>query len=266
MRFLNTKRRRRAAKPVVLALALVLMGGLYAALTPSVSSAESDKTQQIAEGKALYDVTCSSCHGLNGEGSKLGPTLIGVGSASVDFQMGTGRMPAARPEAQLPKRTVIYSQSQIEAIGAYIDSLGVGPTIPEPSQYSPEGLSAEEIARGGELFRTNCSACHAIVGGGGALPNGKFAPSLKDTTPVHIYEAMRTGPQQMPSFPKTVVTDDDAKAIIGYLKSASAQPNYGGLGLGGLGPVSEGFWAWVVGIGGLVLVAMWLAKKGARAR
>ncbi|MDO4783716.1 MAG: c-type cytochrome [Propionibacteriaceae bacterium] len=266
MRFLSSRKRHKAAKPLVVALALVLMGAFYATLTPSVSSAESAKTQQIAEGKALYDVTCSSCHGLNGEGSSIGPTLIGVGSASVDFQMGTGRMPAARPEAQLPKRTVIYSQAQIEAVGAYIDTFGAGPKIPDPSQYSPEGLTAEQIARGGELFRTNCSACHAIVGGGGALPNGKYAPSLKQTKEVHIWEALRTGPQQMPSFPQTVITDDDARAIIGYLKKASDQPNYGGLGLGGLGPVSEGFWAWLVGIGGLVLVALWLAKKGARAR
>lgn len=266
MRFLASKKSRKTAKPFVLALALVLMGGLYAVVMPGTSSAESAKTQQVAEGKALYDVTCSSCHGLQGEGSALGPTLVGVGSAAVDFQMGTGRMPAARPEAQLPKRTVIYSQTQIEAVGAYIDTLGPGPKIPEPSQYSPEGLSAEEIARGGELFRSNCSACHAIVGGGGALPEGKFAPSLKETSPVHIYEAMRTGPQQMPSFPKTVMTDEDAKAIIGYLRSASEAPNYGGLGLGGLGPVAEGFWAWIVGIGGLALIAVWLAKKGARAR
>jgi len=250
----------------VLVAALLLVGTLYASLAPTTSVADTDKTQQVAEGKALFDVACSSCHGMNAEGTSQGPSLVGVGSASVDFQMGTGRMPAAKPEAQIPRKTVLYSQSQIEAVGAYIDSIGTGPAIPSPEQYDPAGLSADEIARGGELFRTNCSACHAIVGGGGALPNGKYAPSLTNTTSVHIWEAVRSGPQQMPTFSKNVLTDEDVRQIIGYLNKAHEQPNYGGLGLGGIGPVSEGLWAWIIGIGSLVLIAMWLAKKGARAK
>ena len=98
------------------------------------------------------------------------------------------------------------------------------------------------------------------------MPHGAFAPSLTETTPVHIYEAMRSGPQQMPTFSKAVMDDQSAREIIAYLREANDQPNHGGLTMGEAGPVSEGFWAFVIGIGGLAIVATWIAKKGARAR
>lgn len=268
MRFLTRRRRSRAAKPLAIVLALFVMGVFYTIASPATqSSAETATPEQIAQGKALFEQTCSSCHGLNGEGTPEGPTLIGVGAMAVDFQMGTGRMPMAKPEAQAPVKPTDYTDEEIAAIAAYVQSeLGGGPEIPSPEQYEATGLTAEELARGGELFKTNCSACHNIEGGGGALPNGRYAPSLEETSGKHLYEAMRTGPQQMPVFPTGTITDQDAQEIIGYLQTLHAQPENGGLTMGGLGPVSEGFWGWIIGIGGLSLVAVWLAKKGARAR
>ncbi|MEL4357356.1 MULTISPECIES: cytochrome bc1 complex diheme cytochrome c subunit [unclassified Luteococcus] len=268
MRFLSSRRRHPAAKPLTLLLALFLMGAVYSVVTPAPQSAADGNTNpQVVQGKGLYDVTCSSCHGLNGEGSSQAPSLIGVGAAAVDFQMGTRRMPMAKPAAQAPRNSAPeYTQGEIDAIGAYVASLGAGPAVPEESKYSPAGLSDEEIARGGELFRTNCSACHNIEGRGGALPSGAYAPSLQGVSSKHIYEALRTGPQQMPLFSEGALPDQDVKEIIGYLSATEQQPQHGGLALGGIGPVAEGFWGWILGIGGLVLVAMWLAKKGARAR
>ena len=266
MNFLSKRRRHAAARPLLILAALLMVGLGYSVVSPQQTSADSDMSQQVEEGKALFNVTCSSCHGLNGEGTSQGPSLIGVGAASVNFQVATGRMPAARPEAQIPARTPIYSDEQVDALAAYISTWGAGVAIPKESEYSPEGLSEEEIARGGALFRANCSACHGIVGGGGALPEGKYAPSLLETANIHVWQAMRTGPQQMPVFSKDVITDDDAREIIGYLNKAHAQPTFGGLGMGENGPVSEGFWVFILGIGGLAVIATWIAKKGARAR
>jgi ubiquinol-cytochrome c reductase cytochrome c subunit len=147
-----------------------------------------------------------------------------------------------------------------------VASLGPGPAIPTPEQYSTEGLSDEDLARGGELFRTNCSACHNFGGAGGALPEGRYAPSLEGVSNEHIYEALVTGPQQMPVFSDEVLTPDDKRAIIGYLKSLHERPEDGGLSLGGIGPVSEGLWAWVVGLGTLMFFAVWIAAKGAKAK
>jgi ubiquinol-cytochrome c reductase cytochrome c subunit len=253
---------------VVLLIALTLSGGLYAAFAPAGKAQADDTAQSLAieEGKKLYQVGCASCHGTGGQGSSDGPSLIGVGAAAVDFQVGTGRMPAATSQGpQVPAKKNIYSQTQIDQLAAYIASLGAGPAVPTKNDYSPEGA---DIARGGELFRTNCAQCHNTGGKGGALTHGKFAPTLEGVAPKHIYEAMQTGPQNMPSFPDTTLSQQNKKDIIAYLNAVDGDQtvNPGGLELGGLGPVSEGLFAWIFGLGALIAVAVWVAARTAKAK
>ncbi|MFB7331839.1 c-type cytochrome [Streptomyces adustus] len=268
MKKLSARRRHPLAAVVVLLLALAATGGLYAAFAPA-SKAQADETSQslaIDEGKKLYAVGCASCHGTGGQGSSDGPSLVGVGAAAVDFQVGTGRMPAATSQGpQVVKKKNIYSQAQIDQLATYIASLGAGPNVPTSAQYGPEGA---DIAKGGELFRTNCAQCHNFTGKGGALTEGKFAPDLEGVDPKHIYEAMQTGPQNMPSFPDTTLSEQNKKDIIAYLNAVNSDEtvNPGGLELGGLGPVSEGLFAWIFGLGALVAVAVWVAARTAKAK
>lgn len=267
MRFLSAKRRHRAARPLLLILALFLVGVVYAGFAPSgKSSADETMTTAVKEGKELFTVGCASCHGLNAEGTSQAPSLVGVGAAAVDFQVGTGRMPMAAPGQQFPRKNNTYTDEEISQLAAYVASLGPGPGIPAPEQYAADGLSQKDIAIGGELFRTNCSACHNVSGLGGALPNGKYAPSLVDVENKHIYEALRTGPQQMPVFSKASLTDNDVRMIIGYLNTLYDEQDRGGWSFGGLGPVEDGFWVFFGGILVLVMFAVWIAKKGARAK
>ena len=247
------------------------MGALYAVAAPAAKvAADTGNSQQVAEGQALFRVTCASCHGLNGEGQTTGtiqgPPLAGGGAASVDFQVSTGRMPMARPDAQAPVKKNLYSEEEVAALAAYVASLAPGPAIPTPEEYDPSNVSEEDIARGGELFRTNCSACHNFSGAGGALPGGKYAPSLYGVSNKHLYQAMITGPQQMPVFSDEVMRPEDKRAIIGYLNELHDRPQDGGLALGGLGPVSEGLWAWIIGLGSLMFFAIWIAAKGTKAK
>ncbi|GAA1559224.1 c-type cytochrome [Kribbella sancticallisti] len=234
--------------------------------------ADSSQSQQIEEGRKLFAVGCSSCHGLNaegggnGEGEVAGPSLIGVGAAAIDFQVGTGRMPAVQPGAQIPEKPPVYTQAEIEALAAYVASLAPGPAVPAEESYDITNVTDDQIARGGELFRTNCTACHNFAGKGGALPNGRYAPSLMDSTPRHIYQAMLTGPQQMPVFSDQVLQPDDKRDLIAYVVALQEQKDPGGFGLGRLGPVSEGLWGWLVGIGLLVGVAVWIGAKGVKVR
>ncbi|MFF6997174.1 c-type cytochrome [Streptomyces sp. NPDC008313] len=267
MKKLSARRRHPLAAVVVLLLALAATGGLYAVFAPA-STAQADETAQslaIDEGKKLYSVGCASCHGTGGQGTSDGPQLTGVGAAAVDFQVGTGRMPAQQPGAQVPKKKVQYSQAEIDQLAAYIASLGAGPAVPTKNQYSPEGA---DIAEGGELFRTNCAQCHNFTGKGGALTEGKFAPTIENVDPKHIYEAMQTGPQNMPSFPDTTLTEKNKKDIIAYLDVVDSDDSKspGGLDLGGLGPVSEGLFGWIFGLGGLIAVAVWVAARTAKAK
>ncbi|MEA4945537.1 MAG: c-type cytochrome [Propionicimonas sp.] len=258
-------RRHKAARPLLVVLALLAVGGIYAAVAPSSVADDTTQAEQVAAGKALFAVSCASCHGLNGEGtpSQGIPALTNVGAAAVDFQVRTGRMPMGNPYAQAPRKENVFTEEETAALAAYVASLGDGPAIPDQAQYDPSGLSAEQLATGGDLFRTNCSACHNFQGSGGALSNGKVAPPLTGATPIEIYEAMRTGPGEMPVFGAGAIPDEDVRAMIGYLDALHAQPS-GGLTLGALGPVSEGFWAWVAGIGSLVLFAIWITTKAAR--
>ncbi|MEN9989787.1 MAG: hypothetical protein RL508_766 [Actinomycetota bacterium] len=264
MAFLNRKslisRRKPMAAAVVIAAALLLTGGGYAAATAAITSQQSPtvaSAAQIDEGHKLFLANCASCHGKNAEGSQNAPTLIGVGAASVDFQVGSGRMPAQASGAQIPTKDPSFSDSEIAALAAYVASLAPGPAVPTDAMVANNG----NATRGGELFRTNCAMCHNAAGAGGALTQGKYAPALTDTAPKEMYEAMITGPQNMPVFNDANLTPKDKKDIITYLVYLQQHPSPGGLNLDNLGPVAEGLLVWIGVLGGIIAITVWLGAK-----
>ncbi|PRY17481.1 c-type cytochrome [Kineococcus rhizosphaerae] len=271
---LSARRRHPLAVVVLIALALLLVGGLYAALAPREAQATTAtaSADDIEAGKKLFLANCATCHGINAEGGGVvdgknpGPSLIGVGASSVDFQVGTGRMPLAQSGAQAPESMKVrFSQEQIDQMAAYIASLAPGPAIPTAEQLDTSGVTDEQLAEGAAIFRTNCAMCHNSQGKGGALTAGKYAPDLTNTSAKHIYEAMQTGPQSMPVFNDNNISAEDKTAIIAWLTNRSGTEDVradpGGLTLGSLGPVSEGLVAWIAGIGALIGVSIWLGMK-----
>ncbi len=272
MLLLSTRRRHPLAGLLVVLLGLMLAGGVYSALAPASAedAAKSDQTL-IEEGRRLYVVGCSSCHGLNAEGiltksdTNYGPSLIGVGAASVDFQVGTGRMPLAQPGPQAAVKEVIYTDEEIEQLAAYIASLSPGPAIPSEEDATVGDPTEEQLRTGFAFFLTNCTACHNFAAAGGALPNGGYAPALLETSNKHVLEAMLTGPGQMPVFSDEVLSIEEKQTILAYLNRIEEQPAYGGSALGSKGPVIEGLWGWLGGIGSLVLASVWIGNNGVRA-
>jgi ubiquinol-cytochrome c reductase cytochrome c subunit len=241
--------------------ALFAIGTTFSVASATTTPSQSAFARSVAidEGRQLFLKGCSSCHGLNAEGGAIAPSLIGVGAASVDFQVGTGRMPMADMSTQAMRKKPVYDEKEVAALAEYVASLAPGPAIPtdELLNYERDGSTAE----GGELFRTNCAMCHNFAAQGGALTQGKYAPTLMGVEPKHIYEALITGPQSMPVFSDKTLTPAEKLSIIKWVKAAEAEPALGGASLGRVGPVTEGLLIWTLGIGLLIGVAVWLAMK-----
>ncbi|GAB2590955.1 putative ubiquinol-cytochrome c reductase cytochrome c subunit [Paractinoplanes abujensis] len=260
-----SKARRRLGAAVRMVAALALAGGVYTAFAPGAFADEPRQLSATAqEGKQLYDNSCISCHGRDGQGVEdRGPSLIGVGSASVEFQVGTGRMPMTRQEAQAEEKKPQFDKNQTKQIGQYVQELGGGPQLPAGDLTEDLKENPEAIARGGELFRVNCTSCHSFTGAGGALSSGKFAPALHDATPETIYAAMLSGPQNMPVFGDNQLTPEEKREIITYIKvQLQDERDPGGIfNLGGYGPSTEGVAIFLVGITILVFTSLWIAGK-----
>jgi ubiquinol-cytochrome c reductase cytochrome c subunit len=255
---LAARRRHPLATALLVLFGLVITGVAYAAVLPSKADAAQTVTQDVAAGRKLFLANCSTCHGMNAEGRNAAPSLVGVGAAAVDFQVGTGRMPLAQNGPQAPKAPVRLSDEEISDLAAYVASLGAGPAIPDAAAVDP---STGDPSRGSLIFRTNCAMCHGAAGKGGALTRGKYAPSLTGVTSTHAYEAMVTGPQSMPVFNDKTIDPQAKRDVIAYLDTVNKTPNPGGLSLGRIGPVSEGLVAWLLGLGILLGFAVWLGAK-----
>ena len=265
MSWITARRRHPAAGYVVIAFVLVIIGTAYAIITSGNASAAPQATvssAQIAEGRNLFVEECATCHGLYAEGSSQAPSLIGVGAAAVNFQVTTGRMPAAELGAENDRKPPRLDAAQTAAIAAYIQSLGGGPTVPSAAQV---GTAGANVGLGQQLFVADCAACHNFVGAGGALTFGKNAPPLVPSTPTQIYEAMLTGPEAMPVFNDLTITPQEKRDIIAYVTQVRAQPNPGGFSLGRVGPVTEGLVAFLGLLLFMVLAALWITAKHGKA-
>jgi len=257
----KTGRRHPLATVALLAIGLGLTGGAYAAFTTTTASAETTPAvasqATVDEGQKLFQANCATCHGMSAQGTAEAPSLIGVGSAAVDFQVGTGRMPMQMQGPQAQEKPVQFTDEQVSALADYVASLAPGPSIPEQKYLDGKG----DAANGAELFRINCAMCHNVAGAGGALTEGKYAPPLTGVSAKHIYEAMLTGPQNMPVFNDMNITPQDKADIITYLKYLEKNPSPGGFQLGDLGPVSEGLFIWIFGLCAIVAITVWLTAR-----
>jgi ubiquinol-cytochrome c reductase cytochrome c subunit len=258
----------RAARRALLAIAAALCGGaalltLAGDVSGQVSDLEPDgsstppggsQAAQVAAGRELYEEGCASCHGLDARGvDGVGPSLHGAGAASADFYLSTGRMPLNDPGDEPVRAEPRYDDEQIDALVAYVGSLG-GPPIPDVA------VEDGDVQRGLEAFTTHCAGCHQVVGRGGIVTGG-FAPPLLEATPTEVAEAVRVGPFLMPDFPKRVIDDETLDSIAAYVEYAKDPVDEGGWGIGNIGPVPEGMVAWLLAIVALLLLSRLIGER-----
>lgn len=261
----RSRGRRRLGSSVRLLGALALAGFLYTAFAPGLAAQDRPLSPTAAEGKQLYENNCITCHGRNADGVEdRGPSLLGVGEAAVEFQVSTGRMPMTRQEAQAQAKPPRWEGDElarnVAALSAYIQELGGGPQMPAGTDLAATAEGA--VARGGELYRINCSSCHAYSGGGGALSNGASAPSLAEATDRQIYAAMLSGPQNMPVFGDNQLTPEQKAEVIAFIQHLQDDGDPGGVfDLGRYGPATEGVAIFLVGMVALVFATLWIAGK-----
>jgi ubiquinol-cytochrome c reductase cytochrome c subunit len=211
----------------------------------------------IAPGQALFAANCASCHGGDAAGTDRAPNLQSLGAGTVDFWVSTGRMPLANSSIQAARKQPRFNNLQSLEISAYVQSLAPGGV-----KVPVVNLSNANVGNGFRLFTLNCAACHTITGAGDALADGAYAPSLHYATTRQIVEAVRSGPGNMPHFGPGNISNAEVRDITAYVHSYIQHPiNRGGFGLGGIGPVGEGFVGLLIGVGALMLVCFWIGDR-----
>ena len=208
-------------------------------------------------GLELFQASCAACHGPGGVGTPNGPALLDAGAASTDFMLRTGRMPRPAPNVAVRRDSPVFNDADIQAIVGYVASLGTGPPIP-----NVQVTGATDTAAGRAAYIATCAACHGAGASGDAVGGGSVAPPLLGTAPTQVGEAIRTGPGNMPAFDPSQISDAQLTEIAGYLqflKQRSAAP--GGVTLGGVGPVAEGYVGWLLYLVALVGVTRWIERR-----
>jgi quinol---cytochrome-c reductase cytochrome c subunit len=228
-------------------------------------------TGSVPQGKRLYGQYCVSCHGANGSGAAartigaapgrlqteqgaMGPSLRGVGALAADFYLRTGYMPLRRADMRPHRSRVLLSEQEIDALVAYVASLGKGPPVPRPH---PERGS---LAEGQHLFTDHCAGCHQVVAEGGYV-TGAVPPALDRATPTQVAEAVRIGPNVMPRFSKRAISDRQLDSIVRYVEYTKHPDDRGGWALGHLGPIPEGIVTLLIAAVALVAVCMVIGRR-----
>ena len=278
-RQLRRSRSRLLAGPLALVALAVVAGSLFflaGGQAHGQSNLVSTDPVDIAAGQQLFEAHCQSCHGFQGQGGQTGaPALVNVGAAAADFYLSTGRMPLNNPANEALRHRPYFDANQIRQLVAYVNALPsitgtnqTGPTIPTVAplcatpRRTPNNPGCVTLSQGQRAFALNCAQCHQAAGSGGMLSKGNVVPGLHNANLTQVAEAIRVGPQPMPVFGTSQMSDQEMSAIAHYVQYLHQPADPGGLGISHFGPVAEGFVGVVFGFALLWFAARMIGTRG----
>jgi len=163
----------------------------------------------LEEGRVGFEAWCAPCHGLQGEGGSIAPSLNDFPSLPAEFissrvRSGSNAMPMFA-ETDLPT-------AQLTSIIAYAQQSIIGSALPQ--------LSVADLAQGDALYQQFCAECHGARGEG----TDNDGPPLITIPPLRagvIVNFTRVGSSLTPGIPPSSVSDADLALIVAYLHSLS---------------------------------------------
>ena len=180
---------------------------------------------QIARGKTLYGIGCTSCHGADLRGGDLGgPNLLRsqVALSDQDGELIVPIIQGGRQNSGMP--AVPMSPADAKAVAAYIrsevgniGSQGKPPSIGKPAP----SILVGDAAAGQSYFSAKCSSCHSPTGDLQGIATRLSDPKLLQNTWVAGGRGRRFGPTvSAPGSRRTItvtITQPSGESVEGRL-------------------------------------------------
>jgi mono/diheme cytochrome c family protein len=178
----------------------------------------------LQSGVAIYAAQCVACHGADGLGTGIAPSLNDreVGSKSADELDRT--ITFGNAGTLMAGWGDVLSLEEISAMVTLIQRWEEVPLGAIPAPDVPIPTTEESIALGGELFSGNCSRCHGPEGQGKPIaPSLNVKTFLTETSDLALQQIITLGVPgtAMPPWGDRM-TEADIQAIVGFIRQWEA--------------------------------------------
>jgi PQQ-dependent dehydrogenase (methanol/ethanol family) len=148
---------------------------------------------RLAAGKQSFVNHCAACHGEDGHGGALGPSLL-EGTRATSRQAVHELIVKGIPTAGMPAFSKLPDM-EVDSIAAYVMSLKVPAGA---ANIAPPVATAGDVQAGFEFFthEGKCLSCHAVRGRGGVV--GPDLAGVGRTRTAALIEQQLTDPGSLP--------------------------------------------------------------------